>query len=269
MLGVDRSSSPREVDLEAYRRSNAGWSGLAGNRNQQAKRDYSLLRKRLQEEFSGLCAFCERLVPRGGQPGPVEHFRPRNPVTGSQQSHFGADLTFDWLNLMYACPECQEKKSNNWPGTLATQDEGAIDGKLAQRAANNGWTYVPVSVVDGYVNPNGTAAGPAEDYFEYEELQCRISPSRNLPEDQRSRSLRTIYDIGLDDASLSRMRRIHIEELKQHLNAKGRRRRSQEAGKLVNRHRRRWLRDVKPSAYCPAIRFTGLVLFAFQEGWFA
>ena len=269
MRGVNRSSSPRGVDLESYQRSNAGWSDLAGRRNPQAKRDYDLLRSRLHGEFSGLCAFCEGPVPRRGQPGPVEHFRPRNPVTGSQLSHFGADLTFDWLNLMYTCPECQAEKRNIWPGTLATHSEGLIDGVLAQRAGNDGWTYVPVSVDDGYVTPNGTAADPAEDYFEYDVLHCRISPSRNLPECQRSRSLRTIYDIGLDGASLSQERRIHIEELRQHLDAKGRRRRTQEVGKLVGRHRRRELRDMKPSAYGPAVRFTGLVLFAFQEGWFA
>ena len=269
MRGVNRSSSPKGVNLGVYQRSSARWSDLAGNQNPQAKQDNALLRKRLEEEFSGLCAFCERLVPLGGQPGPVEHFRPRNPTTGSQLSHFGADLTFDWLNLMYACPKCQNNKANKWPGTLATHGETLIDGILAQMAGSDGWMYVPVSVNDGYVNPNGSAAGPAEDYFEYEELHCRISPSRNLPEDQRSRSLRTIYDIGLDDASLSLERRVHIEELRQHLDAKGTRRRDQEVGTLVGRHRRRELKDVKPSAYGPAVRFTGLVLFAFQEGWFA
>ena len=204
--------------------------------------------------------------PGKGNPVRWDHFRPRNPVTGSQLSHFGADLTFDWLNLMYACPECQDKKRNSWPGTLVTQDERLIDGELANRAADNGWTYVPVSVDDGYVNPNGTGAGTAEDYFEYNEDHFRISPSGNLPEGQRSRALRTIYDIGLDGASLSQERRIHIEELRQHLDAKGTQRRSQEVGRLVDRHRRRELRDVKPSAYGPAVRFTGLVLFAFQEG---
>ena len=269
MRGVNRSSSPREVDLGSYQVSNAVWASLAGKRNQQAKRDYDLLRKRLHGEFSGLCAFCERLVPRGGQPGPVEHFRPRNPVTGSQQSHFGADLTFDWLNLMYACPECQAKKGNKWPGTLTTQDEGLIDGELTQKAGNDGWTYVPVSVDEGYVTPNGTGANAAENYFEYEVLQCSISPAQNLPEDQRSRSLRTIYDIELDSPSLSQQRRAHIEELKQHLEVKGGRRRDQEARKLVDRHRRRGTRDVKPNAYWPAARFTGLVLFAFQKGWLA
>ena len=128
---------------------------------------------------------------------------------------------------------------------------------------------MPVSVDDGYVNPNGTAGDPAEDYFEYEEFHCSISPSKNLPEDQRSRSLRTIYDIGLDGLSLSQQRRIHIEELRQHLEAKGTRRKSQEVDRLISRHRRRQLKDVKPGAYGPAVRFTGLVLFAFRAGWFA
>ena len=123
MRGVNRSSAPRGVDLESYRRSNARWNDLADGQNPQAKRDYHALRSRLHGEFSGLCAFCERPVPRQGQPGPVEHFRPRNPDTSSQGSHFGADLTFDWLNLMYACPECQREKRNNWPGTLTAQQE--------------------------------------------------------------------------------------------------------------------------------------------------
>ena len=268
MRGINRGPSPRGVSLETYRRSNAGWGDLASGQNAQAKRDYHLLRQRLHREFSGLCAFCERLVPQGRQPGPIEHFRPRNPATGSQLSHFGADLTFDWLNLMYACPDCQTRKDNKWPGTLAGQRDASIDAELTHRAVDDGWTYIPVSVSDGYVPPNGTAADRAEDYFEYDKPYCRISPSRNLPEGQRSKALRTIYDIGLDDSSLSVQRGIHIEEIKQHLDSKGTRRRAQEVSKLVDRHRRRNSKDMKQSAYGPAVRFTGLVLFAFQAGWF-
>ena len=117
MRGVNRKSPPKGADLESYRSSNAVWSDLAARQNPQAQRNYDSLRKRLHGEFSGLCAFCERPVPQRKRPGPVEHFRPRNPATGSQQSHFGTDLTFDWLNLMYACPECQTEKGNKWPGT--------------------------------------------------------------------------------------------------------------------------------------------------------
>lgn len=268
MRGVIRSSSPRDVNLLSYQHSNAEWRDLSGLGTPQAKRDYGLLRRRLHGEFSGLCAFCERAVPRKGQPGPIEHFRPRNPATGSQVSHFGADLTFDWLNLVYACPECQDGKRNKWPGTLPPSAEESIDGILAEKAGDEGWTYVPVPVADGYVDPSGTEDDPAEAYFAYDELYCLISPSPYLPDDRRSKALRTIYDIGLDDALFSQERRIHIEELKRHLDAKGTQRRSQEVGRLVSRHQRRCLQDTKPSAYEPAVRFTGLVLYASREGWF-
>ena len=268
MRGINRSSPARGVNLRSYQRSNAGWGDLAGLGTPQAERDYGLLRRRLHGDFSGLCAFCERAVPRRGQPGPVEHFRPRNPATGSQVSHFGADLTFEWLNLVYACPKCQDAKGNKWPGTMVPHAERLIDGMLAQMAGNEGWTYVPVPVADGYVDPSGAGIDPAEGYFEYDQLDCRISPSRDLPDDRRSKALRTIYDVGLGGASLSQERRIHIEVLRRHLNDKGTQRRSQEVGRLVGRHRRRGLPDVKPSAYEPAVRFTGLILYASREGWF-
>ena len=181
MRGVDRASPPGDVDLGSYQRSGVGWGELAGGRTPRAKQDYSRLLLRLRWEFSGLCAFCERRV-RGkrGEPGPIEHFRPRGPAAGSQVSLFGAELTFDWLNLMYACPECQAEKGNKWPGTLAPHREGLIDSWLIPRAAGEGWTYRPVPVGDGYVSPNGVAPEPAEDYFEYDGLDCRISPAPEL-----------------------------------------------------------------------------------------
>ena len=257
------------VDLGSYQRSNSPWSAIASRLTPQAARDYDLLLRRLHGEFSGLCAYCERVVrSKRGQPGPIDHFRPRNPVTGSQQLHFGTDLTFDWLNMMYSCPECQKQKDNEWPGTLLPHGEALVDGELTQRAANSRWTYKSVPVSDGYVNPNQNAGIPAQDYFEYNKVDCSIAPSRNLPEDQRSKALRTIYDIGLEDALLSQERRIHIEELRQHIDGKGARRKSQEMDKLIGRHQRRRPNDMKLSAYVPAVRFTGLVLFAFREGWF-
>ena len=269
MRGVNRGSPPAGVDLGSYRRSNSAWSALASRQTPQAARDYHLLLSRLHAEFNGLCAYCERIVrKKRGQPGPIDHFRPRNPVTGSQHLHFSSDLTFDWFNLMYACPECQVRKGNKWPGTLSHGDEASVDGVLTERSASDGWTYRPVPVSDGYVDPNQTVGVPAQDYFEYDTLHCSIVPSQNLPDDQRSRAFRTIYDIGLEDASLAQERRIHMEELKRHIDGKGIRRKSQEVARLVARHCRRKPNDMKSSAYSPAVRFTGLVLFAFHEGWF-
>lgn len=269
MRGVARSSSPAGVNLGAYQGSGTAWSDLAGRGTAGAARDYDLLLRRLHREFSGLCAFCERVVRRKrGFPGPVEHFRPRNPATGLHASHFGRDLTFDWLNLMYACPECQVEKGNKWPGTLAAHNESLIDGELARRAREDGWTYRPVPVAEGYVDPNRTEAMPAEDYFEYDESRCRISPSLGLSEGRRSKALRTIHDIGLDRETLSRERRLHVEEIKQHVGAKAMQRRSGDLRKVVRRHSRRRPDDMKSSLYAPAVRFTGLVLYAFRERWF-
>ena len=269
MRGVNRSSPPLGVDLSSYQRSNSTWSALASRQTPQSMRDYDLLLRRLHGEFSGLCAYCERIVRRKtGQPGPIDHFRPRNPATGSQLLHFGTDLTFDWLNLMYACPACQDQKANKWPGTRPSQDEALVDGVLTQRAANSQWTYKSVPVSDGYMNPNQNGGIPAQDCFEYDSAHCSINPSQNLSDDQRSRALRTICDIGLDDTSLAEERLIHLEELREHINGKGTRRKSQEVGKLVSRHLRKRPEDMKSSAYGSAVRFTGLVLFAYHEGWF-
>lgn len=267
MRSVRRSTSPRGVNLGAYEQSNRGWSALAGAQNEASKRDYGLLRQRLSEEFSGLCAYCERKVRRRrGEPGPVDHFRPRNPETGGHSNQFGADLTFDWQNLMHACSDCQKQKDNKWPGTLAGWKESAIDNELGNRAVADGWTYTPVSVSDGYVNPNDSS-GLAEDYFQYDQRDGSIAPAQAVDEEERSKALRTIFDVGLDDVGLSKQRHEHIQALKGHIADKGTQRAAQELNRLVSRHRRRDRKDMRDSLVGPAVRFTGLVLFAASNGW--
>ena len=269
MRGIHRSPSPRRVNLRPYQQTNSTWSALAGGQTTQSKNDYDALRKSLLEEFNGLCAYCERQVRRRrGEPGPIDHFRPRNPDTGSQASHFGADLTFDWRNLVYSCSVCQTRKANKWPGTLALWKEAAIDQTLDSMAHANGWTYTPVPVAEGYVDPSYAVGMSAEDYFEYDELDASITPSRALNEEQRSRALRTILDIGLDDGSISQDRHGHIQAIKTYVKSKGTQRATQEISRLVNRHQRRSRNDTKESAFGPAVRFTGLVLFASANGWF-
>lgn len=269
MRSISRGSPPSGVDIGSYRRSNSTWRALVNGQTAQSKRDYETLRRRLYQEFSGLCAYCERKVrSRRGQPGPIDHFRPRNPATGSQLSHFGTEMTFVWLNLMYACPDCQARKDNKWPGTTLTHNEKLIDNFLAQRAKQNGWVYAPVSLADGYVDPNQSGGTPAQDYFDYSDQDGSIAPSQTLGSNQRSKALRTIFDIGLEDSALSQERLSYIRELKSHIASKGTQREAQEISMLVDRHRRKRQDDMKDSAFGPAVRFTGLVLFAFHNGWF-
>ena len=269
MRSIGRGSSPAGVDLSSYQRANSTWGVLANGQTPQSKSDYRALRQRLHQEFSGLRAYCERKVrSRRGQPGPIDHFRPRNPGIGSQLSNFGAEMTFVWLNLVYACSDCQAQKGNKWPGTLVPLNEQLINNFLAQRASQDGWVYTPVAVADGYVDPNRGGGTPAQDYFEYSNQNGSIAASRSLGSGQRSKALRTIFDIGLENPTLSQERLSHIQELRSHVAGKGAQRQAQEIRMLVDRHRRRRPSDTKNSAFAPAVRFTGLVLFASQNGWF-
>ena len=270
MRSIGRGSPPDGVDLGSYQQTNSEWTALAGDHTDQSKRDYEALRRGLHWEFSGLCAYCERKVrSRRGQPGPIDHFRPRNPATGSQQSHFGANMTFAWRNLMYACSDCQNRKNNKWPGTLLPNNELLINNFLIGEASRDGWIYTPVPVGQGYVDPNQGGGTLAQDYFEYGDQDGSIAPSQALGDDQRSKALRTICDIGLDEAKLSQERRGHIRALRSHAASKGSQRETQEISMLVDRHRRKRMSDMKDSVFAPAVRFTGLVLFASKNGWFA
>ena len=269
LRSIVRGAPPADVDLGSYQRANSDWPALASGQTDQSKRDYVALRRRLHQEFSGLCAYCERKVrKKKGEPGPIDHFRPRNPATGTQLSHFGAVLTFDWSNLVYACSDCQNRKNNKWPGILSTINESITDGALATMANSAGWTYTPVSVAEGYVNPNQNLDTLAHDHFEYNHQDGSIAPSRAMSQTQRSKGLRTISDIGLDDPNLSHARYDHIQSLKKHIESKGSERAVQEIDRLVEAHRRKRPKDMKDSAFGPGARFTGLVLFAFNNGWF-
>ena len=204
MRGIDRNSAPASVDLTSYQQTSSTWNDLAGCLTPRAKQDYIALCEHLRYVFGGLCAYCERLVKGvSGQIGPVDHFRPRNPTSGPHQSVFGADLTFELLNLMFACPECQDSKSNKWPGTLEPGAEAQIDSQLTQAAADNNWSFTPVSAEEGYVNPNLNTGAPAQDYFEYNESDCSISPAQNVSNKERSKALRTIHDIALGDPGIA------------------------------------------------------------------
>lgn len=269
MRSIVRSVPPPDVDLQSYQQANSDWQELAGGETDRSKRHYDTLRRRLHQEFSGLCAYCERKVrKKRGEPGPIDHFRPRNPATGTQLTHYGVDLTFNWFNLMYACPDCQNFKDNKWPGTRSTVNESMTNVALAAIAKAAGWTYTPVSVAEGYVNPNRNGNTPAQDYFEYNQHDGSVVPSPNLSGAERSKALRTISDLGLDDTSLSQDRRGHIQSIKSYVSSKGSRRAVQEIDRLVEAHRRKRPKDMKDSPFGPGARFTGLVLFAFNHGWF-
>lgn len=75
------------------------------------------LRSLVASEFEQKCAYCERLL---GMEGAIDHFRPKSLYPW---------LAFEWVNLMYACNNCNRSKSDAFPLTgrpspfLATLDD--------------------------------------------------------------------------------------------------------------------------------------------------
>lgn len=68
----------------------------------------------LQDIYNYKCAYCEQRIERFD----IEHYRPKSIYYW---------LTYSWDNLLYCCPACNQKKSNNFPvdkekATFSKQD---------------------------------------------------------------------------------------------------------------------------------------------------
>lgn len=261
MRRITRSQPPGTINLDQYRRQNNYWADLATGH------DYPTLVNALKKEFGGICAYCEGFVQPRGNPGPVDHFRPRNPAVGSQESHFGQNLTFEWPNLMYACSKCQKAKDNKWPGTSGQWGEGLVNALLSNEAVEEGWVYTAVTVAEGYVNPNEGEQNGAEMFFEYRS-NGKILPSTQISDSLRSKARRTIYDIQLNESVLLQERETHYVEILQFLDSKGDLRRVSELQRQVTRHQKRNVKDSLGTAYNPPVKHTGFILYAHQNGWF-
>lgn len=81
-------------------------------------------KKHLAEDFDHRCAYCDDLDKyNGGERSyHVEHFAPKEKFPA---------LKFTYDNLLYACPYCNEAKSDKWPSDKAevsvVNDKGFID----------------------------------------------------------------------------------------------------------------------------------------------
>jgi len=172
-------------DYQNNAQTQASWDDFAKSHY------YGTIRNALHRYFVGLCAYCEIIVSRGTI-GPVEHFRPRSPQSGTQPIHFGADHTFDWMNLKYACSCCQQIKANKWPGI------GYDMSNLQLRAKMEGWAYLAPNAVDGYVDPDLESTDATVGFFDFD-TGGRISARDTLNDQQRSKAWRTICDLQLNE----------------------------------------------------------------------
>lgn len=149
----------------------------------------SQIRDALSRDFGPICAYCERPCHSQGRPGApsdaetIDHFRPRNHFPG---------LYLEWLNLVYACDRCNQRKGNRWPGF----GDEVINQQLTLRHAGQ---YV---APEEFVNPNWTAGQrPVREYFGFDSRTGAISPADGLDANEWSMALRTILDIDLNDSS--------------------------------------------------------------------
>ena len=182
--------SPEPDFLAELRATHSHWDELNGQ-------DRGRIRAELTQDFGEICAYCQQLCNRPRPSGlgernseSIDHFRPR--------SHF-QNLWLDWLNLIYACRECNQNKGNKWPGIGDSYDQYATK-KLSSQDSR----FVSVSE---YVNPNDSVGQhPAQIFFDFDVATGEILPSEQLNHEQWSVARRTIWDLDLNSNYLRNLR---------------------------------------------------------------
>jgi len=99
---------------------------------------HAKVKRALVEMHHGKCCYCESYV-RHITPGTIDHYRPK---AASQQSA-GSSLirpgyywlAYEWENLLFACPECNQTKRNRFPIRDATRRALSHLDSLAQEDA--------------------------------------------------------------------------------------------------------------------------------------
>ena len=239
--------------LSAYRVDSKSWDDLVANNDH-----YRELIKKLHGIFAGLCAYCEIRAGAGDWKVEfsIDHFRPRNPGNG----HFEKDVTFDWANLMYCCTRCQKQKDNKWPGTESDVQYCQLLPLLRDIAAQDGWAYTAPSIDEGYVDGASSTSDSEVQFFAFDG-KGRIIPNVDLLDDgQKSRALRTIYDIDLNGVEYYRA--VHLANIFFHIGNLPRRRRTNEWGKYSDAsfQNKKNLKD-------PPLEFPSYINYAWQQGW--
>lgn len=147
------------------------------------------IRDSLVEDFGPICAYCERPCssPTSAHDSPdeetIDHFRPR-----SRFPH----LSFDWLNLIYACHRCNQRKSNHWPGYDDKSVNQALLGLYPGR----------YTAPQEYVDPNWAVGKKhVREYFTFNVGTGEMAPAEELDALEWSMAIRTIRDIDLNGYS--------------------------------------------------------------------
>ena len=143
------------------------------------------IREALRQDFGQVCAYCQRLCECSDSTGTrpsaetIDHFRPRN---------YFPDLSFDWLNLVYACQRCNKTKGSKWPGYADLTNKFLV---------HEDSRYTPVT---GYVNPSALEGQrQTSEFFGFDLSTGDIVPAEQLHHVEWSMAYRTIRDMDLND----------------------------------------------------------------------
>ena len=157
------------------------WTDLEGPDRQR-------IRQELKHDFNGVCVYCEQqCLPTSQARGSkyeesVDHYKPR---------HRCRSLWLDWLNLVYACRRCNQKKDDKWP-------ELGDDANKSLEAL-----YPQYTEVSEYLGPNEVAdQRSARECIDYNRTTGDIIPNDSIGSVGWSIAKRTIVDIDLNDVDL-------------------------------------------------------------------
>ena len=202
----------------------------------QGGENFGVLNATLDQVFSGVCAYCERQplwratedglgIQDSDLPDVVgvlftcDHFRPRrllcnqDPTVGvcadNPPPHAPECPIYDWDNLVYACPPCNDAKGGQWPEPSPIDNQGA----------------------DSYINPCAefSDSDVPRAVFTYDTGSGRIRVRDGVTGTARSNAIRTIEDLALNEpretiettqyragerrANLADLRRLRVEGL--------------------------------------------------------
>ena len=161
--------------------------------------DRNAIRRALGRDFGHLCFYCQQpCEPYDYRSEEKRHSSDRDSVKQSRRirnsvvetiDHFRPrqrfrDRQFDWLNWVYCCARCNQKKANKWPRCDKEYDR-KINGYLLKRYPR----YLPV---DTFVNPNASNDTIESRLVQFDCKSGEILPSEDLDNEQYSIVLRTI-----------------------------------------------------------------------------
>lgn len=189
----DRGRKRRAAHCRAYTRHAAEYR--AGTRTfsfDPAIYGHPTVRQALIDAQHGKCCYCEQKI---GAEGDVEHFRPKGACRQSQELPIEQPgyywLAYDWDNLLWACPVCNQRcKKNAFPLANPADRAKTHHDDLALEQ--------PLLLNPAETDPAGIVGFRAEVAY---------------PIDGGARATATIQGSGLNRATLLEKRRERLAEL--------------------------------------------------------